>query len=269
MPVDNRKRTKVNVEEVLNEPVTPVEPIIDIDTPVETPTEPVEPVETSIEKPAEVEKSVEESKPEVKKEEPDYKEKFSESSREAMSLHFKAEKLSSLLSEDLEVPEPTEGDLRAYAKANDADFDELDSFSKNILKRTLISEQKEAKRAAAFSEIKKLDTWANKVNDFVSSEENMTKYSSLEGREEDFKRYCMKETQRGVDFDLLVASYLYKNEEIPVAKKKGSLFLSRGNGRAETPPPVGVSAGEAEVIRTRDPKEYRRLIKAGKIKIEI
>jgi hypothetical protein len=267
--MDNRKRKKVDIPEPEVTPEVPVEPVVEPEVPVETPIETIETPEEAPIEPVVEETPVEEPKVEVKREEPDYKEKFSESSREAMSLHFKNEKLNSLLSGDLEVPEPTEVELRAYAKTNDADYDELDTFSKNILKRTLVTEQKEAKRAQAYEEIKKIDTWANKVDAFVTSEENMTKYPSIEGREEDFKRYCMKETQRGVDFDLLVASYLYKVEDVPVEKKKGSLFLSRGNGRAETPKPLGITAGEAELIRKNDPREYRRLIKSGKIKISI
>lgn len=279
MPVDNRKK-KFNIDKILDEtpPKDTPEPVIDLDAepttePVVTPD--VEPTpEVVVEEPEDVSTTVEpgsEPEPEEKTvDKPvDYKEKFSESSREAMSLHFKNEKLNSLLSGDLEVSDPTEEELRAYAKTNDADYDELDTFSKNILRRTLITEKKETKRTQAYDEIKKIDTWAKKVEEFVVSEENIAKYPSLEGQQEDFKRYCMKDTQRGVDFNLLVASFLYENDNIPERKNKGSLFLSRGNGRATPPVLTGISADEAASIRVNNPKEYRKLIKAGKIRIEV
>ena len=196
----------------------------------------------------------------------DFEEKYKESSREAMALHFKKEKLESLLSGELDVIEPTEEELRKYAKDNDADYDELEPFSKNILKRTLITERKEAKRVTAYEEIKKIDTWAVKVDEFVGSEENITKYPSLEGQEEDFKKFAMRETQRGVDFDLLVGSFLYKNDFAPVKKNKGALFLSGGKGSAIPPKPLGITASEASSIRVNDPKRYRQLIKSGKLK---
>jgi len=273
MPVNNKAKRKVTPEEIeelatapiVEEPTpTPVEP--EAPEPIKEPDEVEKPVETIVEP---IEPPVEPIKEEEKPKETDYKEKFTESSREAMSLHFKNEKLNSLLSGDLEVEVPTEEELRKYAKENDADFDELDTFSKNILKKTLITEKKEAKRALAYEEIKKLDTWANKVEAFVVSEENVAKYPSLEGQEEDFKKFCMKDTQRGVDFNLLVASFLYESEQAPAPKKKGSLFLTRSNGRAEPPRPVGITASEAETIRLTDPKRYRVLIKTKKINIEV
>src|SRR3990167_2027276 len=277
MPLDNRKKKKINVDDIIetqevtpesSEPTTPIE--------LEEPTMPAEPESSNDEQlsPQDPENTTEpiveslEAAPEEKSE-VSYKEKFSESSREAMSLHFKNEKLNALLSGELDVYDPTEDEIRSYAKENDADYDELDTFAKNMLKRTLISERKEAKRIQAYEEIRKIDSWAKKVEEFVSSEENVSKYPSPEGQEEDFKRYCMKETQRGVDFDLLVGSFLYKNDTVPEKKNKGSMFLSRGNGRAAPPKPVGITAGEAGIIRKNDPKEYRRLIKSGKIKIEV
>lgn len=268
MPLDNRKKKKVTIEEV--EAVKPevVEtPEIVAEVPQEEVKEEVKEVvqeEVPTEPVQEVKEPVQEPAPEI-----DYKEKFSESSREAMSLHFKNEKLNSLLSNELDVPVPTDDELRVYAKDNGAEYDELDVFSKNILRRTMITERREAERVKAYEEIRKIDTWAKKVDDYIASEENIAKYPSLEGQEDEFKKFCMKDTQRGVDFNLLVASFLYENEKIPEQKKKGAMFLSRGNGRVEAPKPMGISASEAEVIRTTDPKEYRRLIKSGKIKIEI
>jgi hypothetical protein len=271
--MDNRKRIKLKVEDIDTPPVTPEVPEIPEvpETPEipETPIIPESPESPDVPESPEVPEGEEPApKLEIPVKPPvDFEEKYKESSREAMSLHFKKEKLESLLSGELDVAEPTEEDLRKYAKDNDADYDDLDTFSKNILKRTLITERKEAKRVTAYEEIKKIDTWAVKVEEFVTSEENITKYPSLEGQEEDFKKFAMKETQRGVDFDLLVGSFLYKNEFTPVKKNKGALFLSRGNGSATPPKPLGISASEASSIRVKDPKRYRQLIKEGKLKI--
>jgi len=274
MPIDNRKLKKVNIEELdLTPPVIPEsapepEPTLEPEVTLEPELEPVLESEPTPEPEVDVEPEPT-PEPEPIKEDVDYKEKFSESSREAMSLHFKNEKLNSLLSGELEVPEPTEEELRAYAKANDSDYDELDNFTKSILRDTVYTKKKDELRSKAYKELREIDTWAKRVDEFVSSEENITRFPSLEGQEETFKRYCMKDTQRGVDFNLLVASFLYENDRIPEKKNKGSLFLSRGNGRTVPSVPIGISAGEAERIRINDPKRYRQLIKAGKIKIEI
>lgn len=274
MAINNRKRN-IDPEELLKEaeaevakaeelPVTQEEPIEEkIEEEVEE-----QPIEEVVEEAVEEEVVVEE-KPKQEKPQVDYKEKFSQSSKEAMALHFKNQKLEEILDSAVEVPEPTEAELIDYARAKGSLWEDLDEFSKGILKDTFKNNRALEKIRLAREESRKVEDWARKVEGFVNSEETISKFPSLEDLGEDFKRFAMRESRRGMDLEDLVASFLYNAPQVPVKKNKGSLLLSRGNGRTVTEVPTGLTAEQVEIVRRKDPKEYRRLIKAGKINFEI
>lgn len=272
--MDNRKKKKA--EEILNDPILDTPAPIDADIKDETPEAPVveEPVitEDAVEEP-EKEEVVEELKEEVEVQKKDpveeYKEKFSNSSREAMALHFKNEKLQSVIQAVSDTPEPSVDELRAYAKTKGADFDELDDFSKNILKDTYINSKGLEKIRGLSQELRESEVWNKKVDDFVNDPVVVKTFPSLSEYEEEFKKFCSKDSRRGSDLEDLVASFLYMQDKVPSTKHKGSLLLNGGNGSVAPVKPAKLSELETASIRIRDPKEYRRLIKTGKIQIDL
>lgn len=249
--MDNRNKKDVNIDEIDVLPEPEQDPIIEDEE------------EQDIPGFYDEEKDEKEPTPEI-----DYKEKFSESSREASALYFKNQKLTETIDEASKMPEPTIEELKEYANTQGADYDELDTFSQNILKKTLTNERKMEKIQSVTEESKKIDVWAKKVDDFIESAIDDGKYPTLNSLSPEFRKFAMKEARRGTDLDDLVASFLF-NAEKDVSKSRKSLLLSGGNSSAVPPKPKGLTEDQVARIRERDPKEYRRLIKAGKINIEI
>lgn len=202
-------------------------------------------------------------------EEIDYKDKFVESTREASALYFKNQKLNSVIEEASLIGDPTIDELKEFAKQTGADYEDLDEFSQNILKRTYINEKRFEKIQNVAKESKQIDEWANRVDTFIEDAVDKSKYPSLNSLGQDFKKFAMKESRRGVDLDDLVASFLFSAERSMKLPPRKSVLLSNGNSMAAPQPNAGISDQQAAFIRENDPKEYRRLIKTGQINIEV
>ena len=201
----------------------------------------------------------------------DYKDKFVESTREASALYFKNQKLNSVIEEAALIGEPTQEELVAFAKSRGADYDHLDEFSQNILKDTLINNKRFEKIQNVAKESKQIDEWANKVDSFIEDAVDNSKYPSLNTLGQDFKKFAMKESRRGVDLNDLVASFLFSAERSlkQGTPQKKSVLLSGGNSMAAPQKAAGITEQQAAFIRENDPKEYRRLIKTGQINIDL
>ena len=259
--MDNRKKENLEaiVENIDIPQETPIEELVEVETPLEE----AEPQDN-------VPEEVEPQKPApAKKQDVDYKEKYSQSSREASALFFKNQKISQVIEEATKIPEPNEEELRSYAKEQGAEFDELDQFSKNILKKTYLSEKRFQKIEVAHQESKKVDDWVDKVDDFIGSEDAQNKYPSLSTYDDEFRKYCLKEQRRGMDLEDLVASFLFNIEKNPPVQNRKSLFNSRGNGSNTPVVKAKPTSEDAINLRNRNQKEYMRAIKSGKLDIEI
>jgi hypothetical protein len=221
--------------------------------------EPEEPIEES-------EESTKKTKKEVKQ---NIEERYKKSSQEAMILYSKNKKLNDTIDEAANLPEPTEDELRNYAKLNDAVYDDLDIFTQNILKKTLMNERRFQKIDESRHESKRLDEWVTKVDDYINSPEVVKDFPVITDNAEEFRSYALKQGRRGVDFDILSASFLYELSQTPKVKKKGSLLLSGGNSKAAEPAPKGFSATDIAYMRKKDPRQLRKAIKEGKVNLEI
>lgn len=270
MPVDNRK-TKEELSEQIKEAVE--EPQNEVPQEAKEVVEEVV-IEEATEAPVvEVEEPKEEVKPvETPKETKpltDYEREYKKSTQEAMTQYFKNRKITETFEEAEKLPEPSEQELKDYARTKGAEYDDLDDFSKGILRDTFINSRRFEKIGEVVKESRQLDMWADKVESFVNSPEAISKYPLVAENEEDFRKFCMKVERRGMNFDDLTASFLYGLSVKPVVKApKGSVLTpSTGGGRDEKP--TGVDDEGAVRLRTGNQKEYRRLIKEGKIKIEI
>lgn len=266
MPLDNRnKKDKLNevIEEALQEAPeepqeeTKIEESLDEEAPEETTEEVVEEI-----------KEVEEEETPVETPEVDYQKKYSESSKEALTQYFKNKKLTETIEEANNIPDPTEEELVAYARSTGSDYDDLDEFTKGVLKETLLNKRRFEKINDIVKESKEIDAWADKVEAYANSPETIANNPLIEENAEEFKKFCMKAQRRGMDLEDLSASFLYGLANSPVKKKKkGSMLLDGGGGIQQKP--KGLTDEDAKNIRVNNPKEYRRLIKEGKIKLEI
>jgi len=198
----------------------------------------------------------------------DYKEKFTESTREASALYFKNQKLNQTIEEAASIAEPTLEELKFYAKSKGAEYDDLDEFSQNILKDTLINTRRFEKIQNVASESKRIDEWANSVDSFIEKSVDSGEYPSLNSLGSEFKKFAMKESRRGVDLNDLVASFLFSAERSIKQTPRKSVLLTGGNSSA-VPSKSGLSETQVAMIRETNPKEYRRMIKSGEINLEI
>jgi hypothetical protein len=263
--MDNRNK-KEELQEVVEEAVTePVEEIIPEEPVVEEVKEVVKEDKEILEPVEEKTEVVEEPQPS-----PDYKEKYRQSSKESLTQYFKNEKLKETIEEADTLPEPTEEELVVFTRSTGSNYDELDDFTKAMVKKALLSDKRWEKVSSIVKESKDLDAWADKVEEFTNSVETVAKYPIIEENADDFRKFCMKAQRRGMDIEDLATSFLYGLSSTPTKKpSKGSVLLTGGStGRGEEKP-AGLTDEDVKKIRLNDPKELRRLIKAGKVNIEI
>jgi len=219
----------------------------------ESPTEDTEQEETK-----EDEEVEEETKEPVEK--TDYKKRYSDSSREAQSLHKKNKKINEAIDEAGKLPDPTEEEL----KAEYSDWDVMSDTERKLIKETAISNRRFAHIHKVTEEFRSMDAWAKKVDEFVTDPANLKDNPALEGKEKEFKTYATdRESRQGADFEDLVAGFLYsvKTE----APKKGKMFETGTGGPAAKPKPKKIPIEEAALIRKTDYNKWKRLLKAGKI----
>ena len=78
----------------------------------------------------------------------------------------------------------------------------------------------------------------------------------------------MMEAHRGTPIETLLPAFLFNLPETP--KKRNGLFETGGGGTPpEMKPGVITDADEVANLRKTDPKEYKRQLKAGTIKLDV
>lgn len=206
--------------------------------------------------------------PKPKEEEPDYKKRYSDSSSEAHILYSKNKKMADAISKAGEVAEPTEEEL----KAEYSDWDDMTDTEKRLAKRSLHDSRKLQAITESAKEFKDLDEWNKKVTDFLIDPETLVDHPQLEGKEEDFKTFVTsKSTRMGVDFDDLVASFLYAESQKVKPKNKGSMFEHSSSGKNGKPKPKSdkISIADSKLLMKTNYKKYLELLKLGKIEQEV
>lgn len=229
-------------------------------------------VETSPQDEEEVEVEKQTPVKKVVKKDEDFEQRWKEAGQEAMILNSKNKKFMDTVEEVDTIPEPTEAEVRAYAKELGEDYDNLQPFAQNLLKRNLVNEKAVNKIKAVAAEEKELSVWRKRVENFVELEDTANAYPSLadEDREE-FIKYATKKTHVGSDFDLLVAGFFYRKPAKP-AKKATVLLPSSRGGSDMNPKPVAkvdLNEDDAKHYRTTDQKKFKEMIKKKKFKITV
>lgn len=210
-----------------------------------------------------------EEKPEDKKEEkkdgedPDYKKKFSDSSREAQKLSAKNRVLDQAYREASELPEPTEEELKA-AYSN---WDEFDDDAKDIHRELLINKRFRERIKQGTEQAKKIEHWEKQVEDFIDNPETLIKNPKLEGKQAAFTEFATQEENNNVPFNVLVTSFLYQESQKPKPKHKGAMFETPTGGENRKPGNINkkLSIEDSEILRKTNYAKYSELLKAGKI----
>lgn len=207
------------------------------------------------------------AKPASSAPETDWEKKFKESSREAQVIGFKNKELNKAIEAAAELVPPTEEEMAAIYPS----WEELDEFQRSIARDNQLSKRKFDLIQGATAKFKEVDSWNEKVDEFITDPKTLIAHPDLEGKEDDFKVFAAKPTRRGLELDDLVLAYRGDRILNPPKSNKGTQMFEQGSSRAPAPAkPIDtrLSPEEGEVIRKSDYKRFVALLKAGKIRTE-
>lgn len=262
MPRKTAAEIKADLDKTLSvlEPVAPA-PVAE--PPKEEPKVEAPKVE---EQPKVVEAPKEEAKPQVeaeqKSEEPDYKKKFVESTRESQILASRNRKMTEVLEQADQIPDPTPEEL----KAQFPDWELIDPVQQTLIKDSIKNKKIFSMLGQVTKESRDIEAWNAKVDEFVGDPKTLIQYPDLEGKQDELKVYATKATRRGVDFEDIVASFLF-SESKNKPKNKGSMFQAPTPGPSVSVKPKSdkISMAEAMVLKQTNYRKYRELLVARKI----
>ncbi len=273
MAKKNDPKTKEAIDEVLNTPI-PDEDKLPEDKEIETEevVEDVIPEDDKLPDPENEETVEEEVTPEEPIETEDQKEKrYKTQQTEAQILAERNKQLVNKVTEAATLPDPTDEDLKGYVKQDGVDWEELTTYEKALAKKNYINEKRFTIIKDAAEAGQKLDERAIEVDKFIDGTDSKPEYLPLSGHELEFRAFAMQGSHRGVDPEILLGYFL--NKLPATSPNRGSLFNKGGGG---IKPPVKTDiitdAEEARKLRTGNQaqqEEYRRKLRAGKIRIEI
>jgi len=210
-----------------------------------------------------VEEAPSEEAPVKESQEPDYKKKFVESTREAQVLHAKNKQLVDAVDE-ASLIEVTEEDLQKEY----GDWDLMTDTEKRLAKESLLSTRRFNVIRDEQLKFKDVEVWNEKVNVFADDPKTLVDHPELEGKVEEFKLFASKPTRRGVDFTDLIPAFLYNESKNKPAPKKGQMF-EQGTGGNTKPKPKGdkISTEEGRLLMKTDYNKFKEMLKAGKIEL--
>lgn len=194
--------------------------------------------------------------------------KAAASSREAQLLHQKNKKYNEALTEAENLKPPTEQEMEAeYGKD---EWEDMSEGSKQLARNAWLSNKRFEIMSKASKEGRDVQEWTEKVDKFLADPKNLNKYPELEGKQEDFKLFTMKESRRGLDFEDLVLAFNGEIAKNPPKKNKGKMFEQGNGGGKQKPQPKDdkLSAAQGRALMKTDYKKWKQLLKAGKIKNE-
>lgn len=230
----------------------------EVPLPTETPETPETPEEPT--PPKKEEKKV------VTETEEEKDKKYKNQQTEAQILAEKQKEINSKVDEAQALPEPSEEELKEYVMTNGGSWDELTTYERSLTKKSFLNEKKLSLITEAVQSGKDINERATKVDSFLETIDGQVKYAKLKDHEEEFRKFAMQKTHRGVDPEILLGYFL---NNLPARPNRNSLF-TRGGGGDKVVKKTGIEdADTAAALRTGDPREYKRQVKAGQIKIEV
>ena len=192
-------------------------------------------------------------------------EKFAASTREAQRLYKDNVHMSSAIADANALPEPTEEELKgAYTS-----WEDMTDGEKTLAKESFVNKRFREHVAQAATEVKKVQDWSDKVDEYVQNPENLQQYPDLEGKETEFTTYANDKTkvQPGTDFKLIVGAFLYEQSKVVKPTNKGEMFPTSTSGPKEQKKQSDgkISLADAEILKQTNYTKYKELLRAGKI----
>lgn len=195
---------------------------------------------------------------------PDYKKKFGESSLEGQLLNSKNKAMNEAIIKANELPDPTEEEL---TKAN-PEYDLMTDTEKVMAKELFINKRFRETITEATKPFVDMENWRNKVVEFVEGEANLKKYPNLRGKEEKFMEFAVKESRKGVDFELLMDAFEHHlTLQAPKKENNGQMFPTGtgGPGDKDKPKSDKLTLAQGQILKETDYRKYTEMLKAGKI----
>lgn len=233
-------------DEAPQEPQTPAEPQPE---PTVNPDEPAEP-QVPANEPAPQEP-----------EQPDYKQKFIDSSRESILNAERVKVANAQLEKLTKTDTPTDEAMRELYP----EWEQLDDYNKRFLIRQETVAMQNAAIMARQAEYDDRQRQADEINSVIESE------PKLLGKESEFKRFAANPKNKGISAEVLAKAFLFDVEDAaPAPQVEKTESLPQGNGGGREPlKPNKISIEEAARIRKTDNNRYMELVKAGMIDDDI
>lgn len=196
--------------------------------------------------------------------EPDYRKKFGESTRQNQILASQYAELQKVLGDITKEEVPTDDEMVALIGKEDWDY--MSDREKNNERRLMVLEKREQKRTFEFNRLEAERESLNQLNTYIESEPR------LKGKENEFYEFVTRPSSKGASMEVLLTAFLFETtpivntdptpvvEEIPPS-------LERGTPSGNMPP---VDTGkptyteeQIKLLRTTDHKKYNDLVRKG------
>ena len=191
----------------------------------------------------------------------DYEARYKGSTRENEIIRAKHDEVSNAISNAATLQPPTDEEMKAiYGDA----WELMDDIQKNMARSNELNERRFKLINEANEKTRQVDAWVKKVSDYVTDPEIVKQYPKIVGHEDEFKLYATKPTHIGAPLDLMIKAFVSDIKENKPARR--SIFVEPGGGRGgSVKVDDKVTLEQAGALRTSNPKEYEKLVRAGKI----
>ena len=244
------EKKKKEVEEIPD--VSDVEPSEPVPSePVPTPSEPV---------PSEPEEEPTPSEPVPS---PDYKEKFSNSSRENQKIYAKNRKINEAVAKAAGITEVDQAELQAEFP----DWDVMSETEQRLAKDNFINKKRFDLVAQATEEAKKIEKWSDDVAKYIEDPKVLVDNPKLEGKEQAFIEFANQAENHSVPFKVLTSAFLHDMSTKAPVKNKGKMMES-GTGGPNTKSKAAagkITFEQGQMLRQANYAKYKQYLLAGKI----
>jgi hypothetical protein len=190
---------------------------------------------------------------------PDYKQKFVDSQREAILLAERNKVKEAQIEKLTKTDTPTDEAMRLV-------YPDWDTYNDIAKKAFIRQESQEMRQRAIEARQEELDNRLKQDEEIQSQTQSNPK---LQGKESEFKRFALNPKNKGISADVLAKAFLFdvEPEAIPAAPTE-ALPTGSGGPRGDLTPKK-MSIEDAAQLRKTDSKRYMELAKAGLIDDDI
>lgn len=196
----------------------------------------------------------------------DYKARYAGSTQEAQVLAARNKEFLDAKAKADAVADPTDDEMKTeYGD----EWEEMTDRQKKNAKGVSKAQKKDIILNEVTEKMKKRDVWVEDTKKYSADPSTLVKYPQLAGHEEEFVQFCSLPTRVGINYDDLVKAFSFDLKPIVVTPKRANLLETAGGGSGVAPVVKELTVEEIGFLRVHNPKEYKRLLQTGKIKIDL